>query len=177
MTGEIDRLNKTVSGLLQFSRPRDLLLQQVDIAELLNKSTSLMQADIASKGITFSLQTDPDMKITADQDLMLQVFMNLLKNSINASPVGGEIILSASTEEPYHKISIIDSGCGMSEEVREKMFDPFFTTNRTGTGLGLTVSHQIIDQHSGTFEVSSRQGQGTTISIYLPIHIKGNHAK
>lgn len=177
MISEIDRLNKTVSGLLQFSRPRDLLLQHFDITELLNKAKSLMQADITSKDIKFSHKIESDMIITADQDLLLQVLINLLKNSINASPQGGSITLSASTEEPFHKISIFDSGSGMSKEEREKMFDPFFTTNRSGTGLGLTVSHQIVEQHSGTFEVSTQKGQGTNIAICLPIQEKVYNGK
>jgi two-component system sensor histidine kinase HydH len=94
--------------------------------------------------------------------------LNLLKNSINATSSGGEISLSASEDAHHVRIIVSDNGIGMTGQEREKMFDPFFTTRKTGTGLGLAVSHQIIEQHSGTFEVKTAQGEGTTVTIVLP---------
>ena len=94
--------------------------------------------------------------------------MNLVKNSISATAEGGEISLTAAEDGQTVKITVADSGCGMNEQERERMFDPFFTTKNTGTGLGLTVSHRIVEQHKGLFEIRSASGAGTTITLILP---------
>jgi two-component system sensor histidine kinase HydH len=168
MISEIDRLNHTVSGLLQFSRPREPQRQDIAMDTLFEKTVSMMEADISSKNVELQWRKDSEISINADPDLMLQVLMNLLKNSINATPAGGTISLSCRRDNHYVKITISDNGCGMSQEVRERMFDPFYTTTRSGTGLGLAVSHQIIEQHGGVFEVATHLQEGTSITIRLP---------
>ena len=127
-----------------------------------------MEADLANHAARFCCQANTGIEAEIDPDLILQVLMNLLKNSINATQVGAKISLGCSEDEHHIRISVADTGCGMSEEEREKMFDPFFTTTRTGTGLGLAVSHQIVEQHHGTFEVVTKKGHGTTITMVLP---------
>lgn len=169
MISEIDRLNHTVSGLLQFSRPREPEIKQVVLDELFRKTATLMDADMRNHNVDFRWQSNTGTVLLVDPDLILQVLLNLLKNSINASEEdGGEISLSC--VELRHEVGIIinDTGRGMSENEREKMFDPFYSTNKTGTGLGLTISHQIIEQHHGRFEVVTKKGQGTNITIFLP---------
>ena len=168
MVSEIDRLNHTVSGLLQFSRPREPQLQRIALDDLFKKTITLMEADLANHAARFCCQANTGIEAEIDPDLILQVLMNLLKNSINATQVGAKISLGCSEDEHHIRISVADTGCGMSEEEREKMFDPFFTTTRTGTGLGLAVSHQIVEQHHGTFEVVTKKGHGTTITMVLP---------
>ncbi|MBM9603806.1 two-component system sensor histidine kinase NtrB [Desulfopila inferna] len=168
MISEIDRLNQTVSGLLQFSRPRAPQFKKVEIDRLFEKTVSMMEADFSSKNVELQWQKDCGIDIRADPDLLLQVLMNLIKNSIKATPSGGAITLACAQEDHYIRITVADNGSGMSEEVRERMFDPFFTTTRAGTGLGLAVSHQIIEQHGGVFEVSTQPETGTSISILLP---------
>jgi two-component system sensor histidine kinase HydH len=168
MVSEIDRLNHTVSGLLQFSRPREPHLDHVTLDDLLKKTVTLMEADLASHAVQFHCQINTGIELQADPDLILQVLMNLLKNSINATQSGAEISLHCIEGKHTIRISVTDTGCGMSEEEREKMFDPFFTTTRTGTGLGLAVSHQIVEQHHGTFEVVTEKGHGTTVTMVLP---------
>jgi len=168
MISEIDRLNQTISGLLQFSRPREPQLQRVEIAELFSKTVSLMAADLTSKDIALHWPKTIGTTVKADPDLLLQVLMNLLKNSISAIEAGGEVTFACREEEQMVLLSIADNGCGMSEEVRQKMFDPFYTTLKTGTGLGLAVSHQIVEQHGGSFEVETAPGTGTIITIRLP---------
>jgi two-component system sensor histidine kinase HydH len=168
MISEIDRLNQTISGLLQFSRPREPQLDTIEVDQLFNKTVSMMAADFKDKNIDLQRQKDTGIRIKADPDLLLQVLMNLLKNCVNAISSGGTISLSCQEEEYSTLITISDNGCGMSEEVRQKMFDPFFTTIRSGTGLGLAVSHQIIEQHNGSFEVHTKPDNGTSISVRLP---------
>ncbi|WP_167505807.1 two-component system sensor histidine kinase NtrB [Desulfosediminicola flagellatus] len=168
MVNEIDRLNHTVSGLLQFSRPREPHLRRLSIDALFAKTITLMKADLANHDVRFHCPRNTGIEYTGDPDLLLQVLVNLLKNSINAIASGGDISLSCKEDDHHIRISVIDSGCGMSERERERMFDPFFTTTRTGTGLGLAVSHQIIEQHHGTFEVITEKNTGTTITMVLP---------
>ena len=169
MISEIDRLNQTVSGLLQFSRPRDPEPEDIHIDKLFDKTVSMMAADFANKMIDLEIRGNRGIQLKADPDLLLQVLMNLIKNSINSiSSSGGKIILACRDDDHFATISVTDNGCGMSNEIREKMFDPFFTTIRSGTGLGLAVSHQIVEQHGGSFEVQTEPDAGTSISVHLP---------
>ena len=168
MISEVDRLNRNVSGLLQFARPREPQFLPVDLDELLAKTAALMESDFANHGLNFYWQRNTGITVFADPDLLLQVLMNLIKNSIHATPPGGQISLTGSESEQNIRITVSDTGSGMNEHEREKMFDPFFTTGKTGTGLGLAVSHQIIEQHQGVFEVETASGKGTTVTLVLP---------
>ena len=170
MVSEVDRLNQTISGLLQFARPREPNFVQVDIERLLRKTEQLMQADFNSHSISFHVKNNEteNIRLQGDPDLLLQVLLNLLKNSINATPAGGEVTLGAWQDDQTVRIQVRDNGRGMGMEEKERMFDPFFTTRKKGTGLGLAVSHQIIEQHDGRFEVRTAPDKGTTITIILP---------
>jgi two-component system, NtrC family, sensor histidine kinase HydH len=168
MVSEVDRLNHNISGLLQFARPREPQKKIVLLEELLKKTQTLMEGDCIDSSITISVHAPPGLEVVADPDLLLQVLMNLLKNGINASGEGGSITVHAQERNGDVAIRVTDNGEGMTEEECERMFDPFFTTKKTGTGLGLAVSHQIIEQHRGSFEVTSTKNVGTEITIVLP---------
>jgi len=169
MIGEVDRLNESISSLLQFSRPRDPELVRLDPVKLLEKMCKLLEYDLTEKGIILQKNYNCITAIEADGDLLLQVLLNILKNAINASQSGETVILSCENDEHEIYITVTDNGIGMSRNERERMFDPFFTTRKTGTGLGLTVSHQIVEQHHGAFEVDSERGMGTSVTVILPI--------
>ncbi|WP_456385241.1 two-component system sensor histidine kinase NtrB [Desulfolithobacter sp.] len=169
MVDEVDRLNAAISALLQFSRPRDPEFQKLSPARVLEKTARLLEHDFKAGNIHFSMKIQCTGTVVADEDLLLQVVLNLLKNSLHATPAGGHISLFCSEEKDTIRITVSDSGKGMSGEEQEKMFDPFFTTRRAGTGLGLAVSHQIVEQHHGHFEVVSAPGRGTEITIVLPV--------
>ncbi len=168
MISEVDRLNRNISGLLQFARPREPQFVAVDLEKLIAKTAFMMEGDLDKSGLKFQQQCENGITFEGDPDLLLQVLMNLLKNSMHASTVGGEVSLIGSEDEHTVRISVSDTGGGMSEQEKEKMFDPFFTTKKTGTGLGLAVSHQIVEQHRGVFEVESAPERGTTITVILP---------
>ncbi|NOQ45161.1 MAG: PAS domain-containing protein [Desulfobulbaceae bacterium] len=170
MVGEVDRLNEIISSLLQFSRPGDPEFKQVNISELLEKTGKLLEHDFKESNITLQLSDTCATSIEADSDFLLHVLLNLLKNSLNACRKGDSVSLSCEDDEQNIYIAITDNGIGMNREEREQMFDPFFTTRKVGTGLGLAVSHQIVEQHGGSFEVVSSPGQGTTITVTLPKH-------
>ena len=166
MISEVDRLNRTVAGLLQFARPREPQLVPVVLDQLLGLTAALMEGDFNGHGLKFLWQCDSGICFDADPDLLLQVFMNLLLNSVHATPSGGEIRLKGWADD-FVRISVTDTGCGMTDHERERMFDPFFSTGKTGTGLGLAVSHQIVEQHGGHLEVNTAPGEGTTVTVVL----------
>lgn len=168
MVSEVDRLNQTISALLQFARPREPQFETVDLDTLITKTVALMEAECEHHSIRLRWSCNTGIEVIADPDLLLQVLLNLLKNSISATPPQGEIALTSIREGREAVISVHDTGKGMTQEEQERMFDPFFTTKKTGTGLGLTVSHQIIEEHNGRFEVISGPDCGTEIRIVLP---------
>ena len=168
MVSEVDRLNRNISGLLQFARPREPQFAQVFLDELITRIVALMEGDFAGHALHFHWQCTAGITFEADPDLLLQVLMNLLKNSIHATPAGGEVALKGSEDEAHVRIAVADTGSGMTEQEKEKMFDPFFTTGKTGTGLGLAVSHQIVEQHGGFFEVETTPGERTAVTVVLP---------
>lgn len=170
MVSEVDRLNQTVSGLLQFARPREPNTIPIDIERLFRKTEQLMQAESNSHSVSLLIKYTDNNKIrlAGDPDLLLQVLLNLLKNAIHASSAGGKVILEAWQDAQAVRLRVRDNGRGMDKEEQERMFDPFFTTGKKGTGLGLAVSHQIIEQHDGYFEVQTEPDKGTAITIILP---------
>ncbi len=175
MVDEVDRLNRTVSGLLQFARPREPDRQRLGLAELLKKTARLMEDDFAGRQVHFEFEPPvPEISIIADPDLMVQVLINLLLNALHATDQEDTVTLAAWKEPDGVAISVQDTGKGMTEEMRARMFDPFFTTKKSGSGLGLAVVHQIIEQHHGSIKVGSTVGRGTNIIILLPDKGDGN---
>ncbi len=168
MISEVDRLNQTISSLLQFARAREPQPVLMQAGDLFEKLSSLMEADFSSGQVAFQLQFDPELTLYADPDLLLQVLLNLLKNSISVTDRGGQITLTTTRRAHDMVIEVSDTGHGMTNEEQEKLFDPFFSTRKDGTGLGLAVSHQIVEQHHGRIEVESKLGIGTTMRVILP---------
>ncbi len=168
MVAEVDRLNEIISSLLQFSRPRPPEFAHVSPSALIEKCSLLLEYDFKEKNLTLDWTANCPDPIEADADLLLQVLFNLLKNALYASPTGQSVELDCTQDENWTRITITDHGGGMSEEEKEQMFDPFFSTRKGGTGLGLAVSHQIVEQHNGSFEVRSHPGRGTSITVILP---------
>jgi two-component system sensor histidine kinase HydH len=169
MVGEVDRLNRTISALLQFARPREPEMTRVDLGALLRRTARLLQDDLAARKLTFVLDPPAEtLLFTADSDLLTQVLINLLQNAQAATDPGGEIRLGACAQDAEIRFWVADTGKGMAPEERSRMFDPFFTTRKTGTGLGLAMVQQIVEQHGGRIEVESAPEQGTTVTVILP---------
>jgi len=172
---ESDRLNKIITDYLTYARPRAHSLVNVDLKELLSETFTLLRHDpaIRENHILETELPDRPVMVNADPSQLKQVFWNLARNALQAMPDGGTY--QATLEQRQNgKLHIVfaDSGCGMSAEQVEHLFEPF--SSRTGgTGLGLSIVYQIIREHSGTINVSSREGQGTTITIGLPIDSSG----
>ncbi len=115
-----------------------------------------------------------DYSMEADGDLLYRAFVNLFANALQAMPEGGTLrvrttLLNGKNGDQRIELRILDTGSGIAEEVKKKIFNPFFTTRETGTGLGLAIVRSIIDSHNGEIEARSREGKGTTMIIRLPM--------
>lgn len=168
---ESDRLNRIITDFLSYARPRSLIQARVDVGDLLHQTFALMRhsPEIGSnQSIVEELPDDP-LYAEADEGQLKQVFWNLARNALQAMPQGGT--LRATLEKNSHerlRITFTDTGRGMSPEQVEHLFEPFSSTTG-GTGLGLSIVYQIIRDHGGTINVRSLVGQGTTITVELPI--------
>ena len=168
---ESDRLNKIVADYLNYARPRPAELKNVDISALVADTFKLLR-NSAELSISHVLEEDLPNRpaiVSGDPEQLKQVCWNIARNALKSMPDGGKFSVSlAEVDGNRLRLSFSDTGCGMTPEQVERLFEPF-TSNTGGTGLGLSIVYQIIRDHSGTINVRSRQGEGTTITIELPV--------
>ena len=174
VVSEAQRSKKIISNLLDFARESSSQLEPLHLDHLLEETIRLASNQIKLSGIKIKFQaTDNLPRIHGDIQQLEQVFLNLILNAIDASPKGGKIqVLVLPADEPnYLSVKIIDFGTGIPEHILSSIFDPFFTTKvkGKGTGLGLSVSQGIVAKHGGLIRVSSREGEGTTFTVTLPV--------
>jgi two-component system sensor histidine kinase PilS (NtrC family) len=168
---ESDRLNRIITDFLNYARPRTITQSEVDVGDLLHQTFALLQHSpeiLETQSIEEEIPSEPVITV-ADAGQLKQVFWNLARNALQAMPQGGT--LRARVEMNSHnrlRISFSDTGRGMSPDQVERLFEPFSSTTG-GTGLGLSIVYQIIRDHGGTINVSSLEGQGTTITVELPL--------
>jgi len=164
----IDRGSLIAQELLQFSHTSEKDFRPLNINNAIKSSLTLLQYKLQKIALTQDLATVPD--VMGDPVKLEQVFINILSNSIEAMPEGGELFITSQSEDGMIKVRITDTGCGVSMENQSRVFEPFFTTKDVGlgTGLGLSVSYGIIRQQHGLIELSSKPGQGTTVTIKIP---------
>lgn len=172
MAKEADRLNRVVSELLELVRPAHLKWQPVDLNEVITHSLQLVSQDALSRAITLRFTAQPALcRIQADPDRLNQVLLNLYLNAIQAIGHDGVItVVVAECGDGRIKLSVTDSGKGMTTEQRQAIFTPYFTTKADGTGLGLAVVQNIVEQHGGTIHVDSTPGKGSVFTLYLPVN-------
>ncbi len=166
---EVKRLENFLGDLRDFLRPVPPVKQPIDLNQVLEEVETLMADSAREKRVTLTHHLAPRLpQVEADPNQIKQVLLNLIKNSLEAMDSGGQIILASGTAPHQIWFSIQDTGAGMSAEVLEKIFNPFFTTKEEGTGLGLSVIHKIITDHQGTIGVESAPGKGTKFLVRLP---------
>ncbi|MBN6046669.1 two-component system sensor histidine kinase ZraS [Citrobacter sp. ku-bf4] len=171
MAKEADRLNRVVSELLELVKPAHLSLQSVDLNAMIGHSLQLVSQDAQSRAIDLQFVSDPALpSIQADPDRLTQVLLNLYLNAIHAIERQGVIRVEASTSGADRvKITVADNGKGIAPDQLAAIFTPYFTTKADGTGLGLAVVQNIIEQHGGTIQAVSPPGQGATFTLWLPV--------
>jgi signal transduction histidine kinase len=174
MTGvirdEIRRLNGIIEEFLSFSKSRRLELHDYPITEVLQKIVNLIQTEALEKGIQIKTEWhDGAAVIPMDMDKLQQALLNFIKNAMESITGEGTVTINVERRQKDRvSIRISDTGCGMSKEEVEQIFNPEYTTKEKGLGLGLPLSHEIIRGHGGEIRVFSRQSSGTTFEIMLP---------
>ncbi len=173
---EVDRLEGLVSSLLEYGRPTAPHMAAVDVAALIEHSIDLVEAESARCGVRVTAEAiEPGLpRIEADDDQVMQILVNLLLNAVQASPEGGRVRVAAALDAGARtgaavSIRIADDGPGIDPEELKRIFTPFFTTRRDGTGLGLPVARKIAEAHGGELTVDSTPGRGTTAELKLPV--------
>lgn len=172
---ETVRCKNIVAGLLNFSRQQELLAQETDVHVLLERAIESVRHHPNFEGVDVMRRYAPELPvIQADPAQLQQVFINLLNNAAEAMPSGGTVTVTTKRlTDGSVQIQLADTGSGISEENLRRLFIPFFTTKEAGkgTGLGLSIVYGIIKMHRGQISVQSQEGEGTTFTITLPVHI------
>ena len=167
---EIQRLNRLLTNLLDFARPKTPEFQSVEPNRLIDAIINLTGHSAEQKGITLRKEVVPSVPaFECDPEQMKQVILNLAINAVQAMTGPGEVLLSAHQWHSSVVISVRDQGPGVDEENIEKIFNPFFTTKEAGTGLGLSVVYQIVSQHGGIVRAERNPGSGMTFSVVIPL--------
>lgn len=167
---EIERVNHIVEDFMVLSKPETNVMAQRNIAAIVSHSVTLFSYVAKKQKVNVTFETEePDMEIICDENRLKQVFVNLIKNSIEAMPKGGLLKVTVEKEDNMAKITICDTGVGITPEQMKKMGEPFYTTKETGTGLGLMMSFKIIEAHNGTMCFDSVENKGTSFIISLPL--------
>ena len=183
---EVDRINRLVTKMMDLSHPSSENFNQTNIHQVLEEILALEGESLKKKKGKFIQVYDPSLPtIEANKDGLKQVFLNLVKNAVEASPKGGQVTITTEFNNNYTLrkinnalltsnivIKITDSGVGMNETTKKNLFTPFFTTKKRGTGLGMTISLKIIESHSGKIKVTSEKNIGTVVQVFLPINRK-----
>jgi signal transduction histidine kinase len=177
---EIKRIEATINRFLDFSKPQELIISDIDISQLIEDILSIIKPMINKIECTLDVRIENDLQeIRGDKKLLGEALINILVNSLEVMPHHGSLFVSAG-RDVYHsnndslpciRIDVKDTGPGIPEYQIENIFDPFFTTKPSGTGLGLSITAKTIKNHGGFIRVKSEINQGTTFSLFLPVKI------
>jgi two-component system sensor histidine kinase HydH len=174
ISSEVERLNALVGRFLDFARPLQLHLEPIDIAQLIEKSLNSIHDLHPSVKVEVRKKFDSDLpRVPLDSELSERVFTNLFQNAYDAMPEGGELTIAVSRANfggrQGIEVEVADTGMGIPEENREQIFNPFFTTKKTGVGLGLSIVSKIVDDHGGRIHVASPNGRGACFKLFFPV--------
>jgi signal transduction histidine kinase len=175
ISAEISRLEHIVQDVLSFARPSDPKLETIAADSFLREIQGLMSPNLESRGLHLVVDSNPELLIRAESGHLKQVFINLVRNAAEATDGTGAVTLRArAARAPFGEgesdaviLEVADNGKGIPPEVEKRLFDPFFSTKETGTGLGLTIAARIVEKHGGMLQYQTRPGHGTTFGVVL----------
>src|SRR6266849_653765 len=167
---EIRRLDRVVQILVDFTRPRDLRLEEIDLRRLLEDVASLASPDAQQHGVTVSREFPAEaLNVKVDTDFMRQAVLNIVLNGVQAMPNGGVLTIGSRREQDIVITEIQDQGGGIPQEIQDKIFELYFTTKKEGSGIGLAQTYQIMQWHYGSIDFESTPGVGTTFRLRIPL--------
>lgn len=167
---EIHRLDRVVQILVDFTRPRDLHLEDADLRLIVDEVSLLAAPDAAQHGVKLVRELPPEsLPVKVDIDLIKQAILNVVLNGVQAMPEGGTLSIAAHREEEIVVTEVRDQGTGIPAEVQDKIFELYFTTKKSGTGIGLAQTYQIMQWHYGSVDFESAEGKGTVFRLRLPL--------
>jgi signal transduction histidine kinase len=167
---EIDRLERTTQGLLDFARPPALDKGLFPLARLIRHAVSLVASTASIHGVTVRCgDLDKGLEVEADYQQLFQVVLNLLLNALDATPRGGEVEIRMDRADGRVKVTVADTGEGLPAQLGAKIFEPFVSTKPTGTGLGLSTCRRIVQAHAGEIDAASRSLGGALVWFSLPL--------
>jgi signal transduction histidine kinase len=169
---EILRLDRVVRTFLDFTRPVELRMDNVPVQDLVREIVDLARPQTDAGNIQVSVLLEAEgVEVRVDRDLLKQAMLNVVVNAIQAMPEGGELLFEATASEDTAELRISDSGSGISDDLRDKIFRLYFSTKEQGSGIGLAMTFRIVQLHDGTIDFTSEPGKGTTFLIRLPIAV------
>ncbi len=167
---EIHRLDRVVQTLVDFTRPVDLRLNEVDMRRLVDEVVSLASPDAEQHNVRIDRQPGQDpLPVRMDADLVKQALLNIVLNGVQAMPDGGSLRIAVRREGDAALIAVRDQGAGIPEEIRDKVFNLYFTTKKGGSGIGLAMAYRVVQLHHGSVEFTSIAGHGTTFYLRFPL--------
>jgi PAS domain S-box-containing protein len=171
IASEVRRVEDLLLELRDLYLPRPLKRKTFDLARMLGEVHALAEQVGRGKHVGLSLKTGSEPTfVRGDREKLKQVFLNIVKNGIEAEDEGGEVAVRSQVQGDRILVTISDNGPGISQELAAKVFSPFFTTKREGTGLGLAISKRIIDEHKGcALQLTRREGRGTIVKVTMPL--------
>jgi PAS domain S-box-containing protein len=173
--GEVNRSSQIIRDLLDFTRMRDYAFADMGMDELVNSTVPLLSVQSRMSKHSFEVEMGSDLpEIRGDRDRLRQVLIILLTNAVESMPDGGTIVIQCRHNKKSKSVSmsVADTGSGISREMRDHIFEPFYTTKEpgAGTGLGLSIADKIVERHNGRIDIKPNRGRGTILTVILPIH-------
>ncbi len=169
---EITHINEIIKEMLLLAKPSAPQMKPVSLVQMIRDTIGFMNAEGLLHNVELRTQLENDLpSVALDERQIKQVFMNLIRNAIQAMDQGGEVMIQTSYNQDQRaiEVSFTDNGKGISEENIAKIYEPFYTTKDTGTGLGIPISCRIMQSHGGTLDIQSEQGKGTKVTLSFPI--------
>ncbi|OFW76454.1 MAG: hypothetical protein A2201_06480 [Alicyclobacillus sp. RIFOXYA1_FULL_53_8] len=168
MMEELNHIELVSSEMLMLAKPQTLQFERASVNHLLQSVATLLKTQAIMKNVEIVTRLESDSSLQCDPNQLKQVFVNLMKNAIEAMQSGGTLTVRSRDWQVWVLVEVIDQGIGISKECIASLGDPFYSTKTNGTGLGLLVTHRIVENHQGKLEFASEVGQGTTVRVLLP---------
>ncbi len=173
-TGEVKRLDHIIDQFLKAIRPSRPQLEPTDVNSLIREAMRFLGPELKDRGLEVTLELHSALPpLPLDSDQIKQAFFNIVKNAAQATPPGGSVTVRSDLDDEHVSVSFADTGGGISAEDMSNLFQPYFTTKKTGTGLGLLIVRRIAREHGGEIEFASEEGKGTTVTMFLPRFTRG----